>query len=81
MCAHHASPKFIAPRAKGLTLTAAEGDSTRYLPRRDLGSGLGSIVEAIGRYLDELMYVPVGGWKGISLLLGMFEGIGVGCSC
>lgn len=40
----HASPKFIAPIHSGLTLTAAEGERSRCLPRMDFGGGAGSIV-------------------------------------
>ena len=36
---YHASPKLIAPRHNGLTLTEAVGERSRCLPRRDLGSG------------------------------------------
>lgn len=41
----HASPKFIAPSARGLTLTAADGESIRCLSSRDRGGGAGSIVK------------------------------------
>ncbi len=41
---YQASPKFMAPMHSGLTLTAAEGESRRCLPRRDFGGGAGSIV-------------------------------------
>lgn len=41
---YHASPKFMAPMHSGLTLTAAEGESKRCLPRRDFGGGAGFIV-------------------------------------
>lgn len=43
-CNYQASPKFMAPMHNGLTLTAAEGESRRCLPRRDFGGGAGSIV-------------------------------------
>jgi hypothetical protein len=38
-------PKFMAPSARGLTLTAAEGERRRYRPSSDFGSGAGSIIE------------------------------------
>lgn len=34
----------MAPIHSGLTLTAAEGESRRCLPRRDFGGGAGSII-------------------------------------
>ncbi len=40
---HQALPKFMAPMHSGLTLTAAEGESSRCLARRDFGGGAGSI--------------------------------------
>lgn len=40
---YHASPKPIAPRHSGDTLTAAEGESRRCLSRKDLGGGAGFI--------------------------------------
>lgn len=46
MLTDHASPKFIAPSARGLTLTAADGESIRCLSSRDLGGGAGFIVKA-----------------------------------
>lgn len=48
----HASPKFIAPSARGLTLTAADGERIRCLPRRDLGGGAGFIVKAFKFQLE-----------------------------
>lgn len=56
----HASPKFIAPSARGLTLTAADGERIRCLPRRDLGGGAGSIVKASSS-----------DWKGLEGLEGL----------
>ena len=40
---HQAVPKFMAPIHSGLTLTAAEGESSRCLARRDFGGGAGSM--------------------------------------
>ena len=36
---YHLSPKFIPPKHRGLTRTAAVGDSNRCRPRPLLGSG------------------------------------------
>lgn len=37
--AYQASPKFMAPRQRGLTRTAAVGESILYRARRLLGGG------------------------------------------
>lgn len=52
---YQASPKFIAPMHNGLTLTAAEGESRRCLPRSDFGGGAGSIV--FGRLVFDDIYM------------------------
>ncbi len=64
--AYHASPKFIAPSARGLTLTAAEGESRRCLHRRDLGSGA-EFISSEGPGLDDLDFE-----KGMLLLSTVF---------
>ena len=41
---YQASPKLIPPIHNGETLTAAEGESRRCLPRIDFGGGAGSML-------------------------------------
>ena len=52
------SPKFMAPMHSGLTLTAAEGERTRCLPRMDLGGG------AVFMLMAEVFWV-VRRWYGV----------------
>ena len=64
------SPKFMAPIHSGLTLTEAEGESKRCLPRMDFGGGAGSMMglrlpgTALGwdEWAEKVMQRPFG-WE------------------